>query len=209
MLKKYILAAMLVAALMIGGYGCMGEKRGEYRGPFAGELDYMEQKYGEKFTYIKTHRTFMFLDSYKITVSCESLPGEEIYVSVQRKNGKETYADSYMENYFAGQVEDFVIDIAKDYFDVISFKASRPSGAPALEMDLTTTFEEYFNWELFFIRGVMEIGESDEETMRKFAQEFVNREIQFSFDIDIPSNNEGYYIRRYDEDEEIYFRKVK
>ncbi|MCL2159435.1 MAG: hypothetical protein FWH48_08510 [Oscillospiraceae bacterium] len=201
MLKKYILAAILIAALTIGGYGCMDETKGEYR-PFAGALDYMEQKYGEKFTYIETHGAFMFADSKKITVSCESFPGEAIYVSVQRKNGKETYADSYMAHYFAGQVEEFVIDIAKDYFDVISFKESMPSGGLAFEMDLTTTFEEYFYREEYFIDGVMEIGESDEETMRKFAEEFVSRNIHFSFDINIPSINERYcidYFRDYTE----------
>ena len=208
MLKKYILAAILIAALTIGGYGCMSETKGEYR-PFAGALDYMEKKYGEKFTYLDTHGAFMFANSDKITVSCESLPGREIYVSVQRKNGKETYADSYMAHYFAGQVEDFVIDIAKDYFDVISFKESMPSSGLAFEMDLTTTFEEYFYREEFFIDGGMKIGESDEETVRRFAEEFARCNIQFSIDIKIPSTNEMYYIRRYDDDEEIYFRKVK
>ena len=95
MLKKHILAAMLAAILTMGGYGCMEAEKNneysEYRGTFDGALEYMEQRYGEKFTYVKTHGSFMSYTHRGIMVSCESLPGKEIYVSIIRKDVEERY----------------------------------------------------------------------------------------------------------------------
>jgi len=212
-LKKYILAAMLVAASVIGGYGCMQLKweNNENRNmSTAGALEYMEQRYGEKFEYIKSHGLHYTPNSRKIFVSCESFPGKEILVSIV-KDGKEIkYYDNYMEYYFAEQVNDFIVDIAKGYFDDITFRVSISASRSNSAITPKTAFEEYIFAEYYFVRGFMEIGESGEsieETIHEFANELVRLGIQFSISMSIPSTDEGYNIRHFNEDEEIYFRR--
>ncbi|MCL2815243.1 MAG: hypothetical protein FWD23_11645, partial [Oscillospiraceae bacterium] len=63
----------------------MGER--EYRDANEGALTYMEEKYGEKFEYIKSHGWLMSTKSRGILVSCETYPGKEIYISIV-KEGK-------------------------------------------------------------------------------------------------------------------------
>ena len=206
---RYILMAALIAAVTIGGYGCM--MKYEYRDPFAGAIAYMEQKYGEKFEYVKTHKGHMFSTDFGILMSCESFPDDLIFVAVMKEDNNEIYLDNYMEYYFAGQVKEWITGIAKDYFADVSFKVRISITVESItEMDLTTTFEEYISRERYFVRGHMDIGETDEATIREFAAELFRRKIQFSIGIDIPSANEGYSIRYFDDvDEEIYFYRRK
>ena len=210
--KRYMLAAAVTAALLtllMGGYGCMGKFDFKYN-VNEDVLAYLEQRYGEKFTYVKSTGPGMSLTGRAILVSCESFPGEEIYVSITREGEEEVYRDNYMDYYFAGQVSEMIAGIAKDYFDDVSFKVTISDIQSSSAMDLTTTFEEYFTRENYFVRGNMDVGAASEETMREFAAELLRRGIQFSIGIDVPSVNEGYSIRYYnEEDEEIYFRRRK
>jgi len=210
MSKKYILAAILIAASVIGGYGCMKSEWeiGEYRDKNAGALEYMEQRYGEKFEYIGLKRSAFYApNSRSIFVSCESFPGKEILVSIVKDGKEEKYYDNYMEYYFAGQVSDFIVNIAKNYFDDITFRVSISASRSNSAITPKTTFEEYIFAEYYFVRGFMEIGESIEETIHEFANELVRLGIQFSISINIPSTDEGYNIRHFNEDEDIYFRR--
>ena len=208
--KKYIFAAVLLAAVMIGGYGCMVMgKIGENLSITDGALKYMEEKYGEKFEYIKAHGAYMSMTSTGMMVSCESFPGKEIYVHIQLDGKERTYRDNYMEYYFAGQVNDLIVGIAKDYFDDVSFEVSILTTYSNVVMDLTTTFEEYLANSRYFISGHMDVGEATEETMREFAAELVRRGFHFSIGIDIPSANEGYSIYYFSEDKEFTFYRRK
>ncbi|MCL2158150.1 MAG: hypothetical protein FWH48_01950 [Oscillospiraceae bacterium] len=213
MLKKHMLAAMLAAVLLMGGYGCMEMKKNsgysEYRDVNDGALEYMEQRYGEKFTYIKAHGSFMSYTDRGIMVSCESFPGKEIYVSIVKDGDEEKYYDNYMEYYFAGQVEDYIVDIAKNYFDDVSFEMSISTFRASSKLNLMTTFEEYMDSRNYFVSGHMDVGETTEETMHEFAAELVRRKMYFSIGIDIPSINEAYSIYYYNENDEIEFYRRK
>ena len=114
-----------------------------------------------------------------------------------------------MEYYFAGQVEDYIVGIAKNYFDDISFKVKISSIPIDPAIDLTTTFEEYFFRERYFVFGSMEINETTEENMREFAAELMRRNIHFSIGINIPSINEGYSVDYFREDINYDFYRRK
>ena len=184
-------------------------EKSEYHDKNAGALEYMEQRYGEKFEYVGLKRSaFYDPNSRSIFVSCESLPGKEILVEIIKDGKEEKYYDNYMEYYFENQVNDFIIDLAKNYFYDATFKSSITAVALNSSIDMTTTFAEYICSKYYFVRGHLDvIGESNEETVRKFADELVTRGIQFSISVNIPSINEGYNIRYFDEDDEIYIRR--
>jgi hypothetical protein len=79
-MKKTIMAIISIL-MMIGGCGCMG-----FGDINRGALAYMEQKYGEKFEYLKPTGSMMPVkDTRKILVSGESLPGKEIVMVIERK----------------------------------------------------------------------------------------------------------------------------
>jgi len=211
----YILAAVLLAALATLVCGCV-EKRDslrEYNERNNGALAYMKQKYREKFEYVRDSpgggAAFIPNKGRKILVSCESLPGKEICVHIQPRGKKEIYYDNYMRYHFEDQVNEFVIDIAKSYFDEVTFKESISETQIDSSIDLRTKFEEYILSEYYFVRGSMEVGGANEETIREFAEELVGRGIQFSIGINIPSADEGYSIRYFHEDKIIDFYRRK
>ena|GEM_PF-3090233 len=213
--KKHILAvAVLLAALMIGICGCAG-RRYSLAALKEGGLGYMEQKYGEEFTYIEACYSGSNF-SIRITgikVSCESLPDKEIYVAIMQEENLK-YRDNYMDYYFAPQTEDYIVGIAKNYFDDIDFSLRISQSQATGAMDLTTTFEKYISSEYFYVDGKMEIGASDEKTIRKFADDLLGRGFHFSLTIDIPSLYEKYdatYYRYNDEfsfDRRDYAKKI-
>ena len=207
MLKKYILAAILIAASVIGGYGCMEKKR-EYRDINEGALEYMEQRYGETFKFVGAHGLFYSKNSRSIMVSCASFPGKEIRVDIIKDGKNEKYRDNYMRYYFADQVNEFILNIAKEYFDDVTFRISIFASTIDSSIDFETTFEEYIH-NKYSVYGHMEIGESNEDTIREFADELVRRGIKFTIGINIPSTGEGYDIQYLNDFDEIDFYRRK
>ena len=210
MQKKHILALILIAASMIGICGCMGKKYFQISIKESA-LEYMEQKYGEEFTYIDTLYSGSNFDIRLkgITVSCDTFPDKEIFVSIRQGDKVLEYGDNYMDYYFAPQVEDYILGIAKNYFEDIVFELKILDSHATNVLDLTSTFEEYISRERYLVWGFMEIGASDEKTMRKFATDLVKFGFRFSIDIDIFFINERYNITYFNYDDEINFRRWK
>ena len=166
-------------------------------------LEYMEKKYGEKFEYIKPGGGGYLTNVRTILVSCESLPGKEIVLVILKDGKGERYKDNYKDNYFAGQVEDFVVNIAKKYFDDVTFEVSISRLSTYPEDDPMPTFEDYISNK--YISGSMDINDTSEETMREFFDELMTMGLYFSIDIDIPSTGAGYYSAYYDDNTEYRF----
>jgi hypothetical protein len=197
-MKKAALA--IISILMIGWCGCMG-----FGDINRGALAYMERKYGEKFEYLKPTGSMMPVnDTRKILVSCESLPGKEIVLVVINDEKGERYKDNYKDHYFEGQVRDFIIDIAKNYFDDVTFRVSISQLSTYPQDDPLTMFEDYMN-EGYTIDGHMDIKETSEETVRKFVEELMRLGLYFSLGIDIPSIDAGYSADHFHNDTEYDF----
>ncbi|MCL1794234.1 MAG: hypothetical protein FWG34_10215 [Oscillospiraceae bacterium] len=209
MQKKHILALILIAASMIGICGCMGKKYFQISIKESA-LEYMEQKYGEEFTYIDTLYSGSNFDIRLkgITVSCDTFPDKEIFVSIRQGDKVLEYGDNYMDYYFAPQVEDYILGIAKNYFEDIVFELKILDSHATDNFNLTSTFEEYISNKYFYVDGQMEISASNEKTIRKFTNDLLEREIYFSLYIKIPSLDEAYnaYYYRYN-DEFLFYRR--
>ena len=203
----YILAALLAAVLATLVCGCV-EKYG-YRDINEGALEHMEKKYREKFEFVRSHGLFYSKNSRSIMVSCESFPGEVIRVDIIQKGKREIYYDNYMRYHFAEQVNEYITDIAKNYFDEVTFAISISAITIDPEIDLRTTFEEYLFERNYSVYGSMKVGETNEDTMREFAEELVRRGIQFTIGINIPPTDEGYDIRYRHDFKEIDFYRRK
>jgi len=206
--KKYILAAILIAASVIGGYGCMKSEweNSENRNmSTAGALEYMEQRYGEKFEFIQAHGLHYSKNSRKIFVSCESFPGKKINVEII-KDGKEIkYRDNYMEYYFEDQVNEFIVEIAKGYFDDVTFRISISASIMDSSINLETPFDEYIHSKYCTIGGNIHVSELEDETVREFANELVRRGIHFSLTVRIPETKEWYEIWYFKNSTELEF----
>ena len=169
--------------------------------PREGALTYMEEKYGEKFEYINSDGT-SFINTIYIYVSCESLPGKEITVTVDGDIRSPTYSDNYMEHYFKEQVEEYMSNVAEDYFDEFTLT----SGVMIRSSDnvyLGMTFDEYLQNEPKTIWGSLKIADSDEETVREFVYELKRLGLHFSFDITILSVEERYSASYYNDSDDI------
>ena len=213
MIKKYVLAAAMLAALLFASGGCLAMKMAKSESQTPSPKDnvytYMEKKYGEKFTYVRAAGPSMSFTSSGVILSCESMPGRDIYALTVKDGKTKKYYDNYMDHYFAGQVEEYIDDIAKDYFDDAKFTTSITEIQSKATMDLTTTFDVYIFYEKRFLIGHIDIGESDEEAMREFANELVRRGFHFFININVPSVDEGYLALYTSSNEELKFRRRK
>jgi len=208
-MKKTIVAAM-VAVMLFANSGCnscvMGVLVDLSNIPVNEALAYMEEKYGEKFEYIGSGGGLSVPGSRNILVSCESLPGSEILVTIESKGNEKVYYDNFMEHYFKEPLKNYLSNIAKNYFDEFTFSVgmggtSIGSTYPGMELD------EYLHNEHHFIRGNIKIGESDEETIREFVYELKRIGIQFWLNI-LPAD-EKYVAKYFCDSEDIEIERKK
>ena len=205
MVKRILMTAILVAALLIGGMCCMDINpfKPQKGGVNAGALAYMEEKYGEPFEYVKPWAT----DSpqkRQIIVSCGSMSGKEILVVIDRSEKKESYRDNFMDVYFRPQTTEFFSEIARKYFDDFTIFVN-DSRAPSGEgISFETEFEEYIKNEKPARIVNMDIADTDadKDAMLQFLNELKLLGVHFAFSIDILSVEEGYtahFFQGYDE----------
>jgi hypothetical protein len=208
--KKIIIVAILAAWLLCINAGCgwnISENMNRYFGiSNDGALAYMEEKYGEKFTFIKSEVGMSFSNTRYVYVSCESLPGKEIVVTVVREKGNiETYRDKYMNVYFEDSVDEYISSIANNYFDEFTYRFAI-MGTSVLTTYLGMTFDEYLKKEPHYIFGRVKIEDTSEETVYEFVYELKRLGFHLSLTIDILSGNIQYvarYHRDYDDIEII------
>ena len=200
MIKK-ILLAIIIAALITGSYGCMGK----YKDSDDRALEYLEQKYGEKFEYDSTFGTgtvFSTPDKRKIFVTCKSLPEKRILVAISGKGKKETYSDNYMEYFYEKKTADYLSKAAEEYLKDITVESNFPAFPSEEGIVPETSFEDYIL--LTTVSVIISVNDSDSDKDKVF--EFVNalkrQGVHFELDIKIINTNEAYlayYFKGYDD----------
>jgi hypothetical protein len=138
--------AILLAALLPGGYGCMQNN------PVQNEsaqnindaaLAYMEQRYGEKFEYVApTGASYAQNGAIRMFVSCASLPGD-IFVEVLKTDKDFQFADNYLAVKYKQQVSEAIQVAALDVFGdaFVIYEVLPQAVSPILPAD--SSFEEY------------------------------------------------------------------
>ena len=210
MVKRILMTAILVAALLIGGMSCMDinpfkPKKG---GASAGALAYMEEKYGEPFAYAKAWASST-PQKRQILVSCESMPGKEILVVIDIAGKVESYRDNFMDVYFRPQTTEFFSEIARKYFDDFTIFVNDVRAPSEVSISFDTEFEEYIKNEKHPMIVNMDIADTNADSVIEFLNELKTLGLRFAFSIDILSVNEGYTAIYFMEHDEIYFNRRK
>lgn len=166
----------------------------------------MEQKYDEKFEYVKSWgSSYTTPGKRKILVSCDSLLGKEILVVINSNGKDESYSDNYMDFYYESQTSNYINQIARNYFEDFTVKiniASTPSSegvSPKIE------FNDYIHNENHFVSAHIDINNSDKDTVQKFLDELKRLGVHFSFGINILSTNEVCTAQYFNSDININF----
>jgi hypothetical protein len=157
-------------------------------------LLYLEQKYGEKFSYAGSFGSgYVTPGSSAIFVTCESLPNDEIALFINEKDG--TYADNYIDHKFREKTEGFLFDIACKYFNVADVKVGI-AGFPTLDgIDNTTPFEDYIHNEKLIIEGEFDVVGWNEKDVVSFLDDLKEQGIHFSFGFVVESDVEEYFAQ--------------
>ena len=124
MFKKIFFAVILLTAVIVGGTGCMRTKQIITNEPKSNAnelaLAYMEEKYGESFTFLAPWGNSMS-GNREILVTCESLPEEQILVQVENyKTDEAIYRDNYLAVKYQDEVIDFFKTTAAEFFGDIN-----------------------------------------------------------------------------------------
>ena len=123
-------------------------------------LEYMEQKYGEKFEFVAPWGDSMTGD-HELIVTCESLAGERIIVKISNyKSEDRVFQDNYLAVKYYEETVDFLSQCANEVFgdSKISYKVARRALSPDLPAD--ASFEEYFADEKGFISACIAVRAS-------------------------------------------------
>lgn len=139
-MKKFIIAAALLTAIIVGGTGCMIKMRPSFR---ERALAYMEDKYGEPFTFV-SHWGSGYADKGRqmILVRCNSVPGT-ILVEGSRNGTENDFRDNYLAQKYSGEVTATVQAITEKVFGGGWVHYEVLTQVLSAELGVDATFREY------------------------------------------------------------------
>ena len=149
MIKKIFIAIFLLIAITVGGTGCMRTNQLTLHDskPNANELAlaYMEEKYGETFTYLAPWGNSMS-GTREILVTCDSLPGQQILVQVENfKTEQKIYRDNYHAVKYQDEVIDFFKTTAADTFGAVNVFYTPSKIGVSTDLPADASFDAYYS----------------------------------------------------------------
>jgi hypothetical protein len=199
---RILVLAILVAILLPGMPGCAVK----WPNVYDSALTYMEEKYGEKFEYVKPWgSSYVTPGARQILVSCESLPDKNILLVIN--DSEKTYSDNYIDHKFRAQTETFLEDIAHKYFSYVKVNIGIP-GFPTVEgIDNETAFDSYIHNERLTLNGSFDIADWQETAAMNMINEFKSQGLHFAFDFVVIKAEEEYYAQYLHDDESVEMKR--
>ena len=164
MMKRIFIVTILFAVLSLGSTGCIQKEptqnnRGRNTNDAA--LEYMEQKYGEKFEFVAPWGDSMTGD-HELMVTCESLAGERIIVKIDDyRTENRVFHDNYVAVKYYEETVEFLRQCTNEVFGDSKVFSSVARSALSPELPADASFEEYFADEKCFISAYIAVKESD------------------------------------------------
>ncbi len=142
-MKHILLSAILIAAIMIEGTSCNIFNDEPKLNVNEMALEYMEQKYGEKFEY-KAPTGSSYTGNRTFLATCESFGDETVVVQiVNYKTDERQFRDNYLAIKYADRMIDYFSQIVNNQFGESKVYYS-PTGKPlSADLPANATFEEY------------------------------------------------------------------
>lgn len=142
-MKRVLSFAILIVTILIEGTGCMFDNKPK-QDVNELALEYLEQKYGEKFEYYAP-AGMSYTGTRRFLAKCETFGDERIAVQIDDyKSENRKFRDDYIARKYANQLFDYIEQTVKKQFDeakVVSCWGTGNALSPALPAD--ATFEEY------------------------------------------------------------------
>jgi hypothetical protein len=144
MVKKLI-TLVIITALTLGGVGCMNSEisqSGMSRSELA--IAHLEEKYGVEFEYVSPWgSTYAQGGVTKMVVVSESLPGEEIMVSVIPEGDGYIVRDNYLAVKYKEETRLFLLEKAEEIFGEAKVFYELSNSTNCETLSATLTFEEF------------------------------------------------------------------
>ena len=144
-LWRKVAVTVLILVITMGVGGCMGNISGQKKRQNINDvaLEYMEQKYGEKFDYGASYGNSMS-GTHDLLVKCESFPDQYVLVEIENyRSSNKIFGDNYLAVKYQAECIDLFHSYATDIFGeaTIFYEVSRLSLSP--DLPVAATLEEY------------------------------------------------------------------
>ncbi len=169
-MKHFLLSVIMIAAIMIEGTSCniFNDEPKVNVNELA--LEYMEQKYGEKFEYSAPtgssytgNRTFL--------AKCESFGDKTVVVQVENyKTDERTFRDNYLEIKYADRLSNYLSQIINDQFGESKLYYGTARKPLSADLPADASFEEYLKDPSGTINAYAVVKESDFNDMKQLSE---------------------------------------
>ena len=183
-MKRILLLAILIAAITIGGTGCMfGSSKEPKKSVNELALEYLEQKYGEKFEYSAPAGS-SYTGTRTFLATCESFGDRRVLVQIENFMDRENMV--IKDDYIAMKYEDDVRELFKKMADEEfgSSKVFYSAAGRTLDPELSAnaSFEEYLSSKEGIIVCVISLPESVYENTEQLKS--LSDKISSTFSVD-------------------------
>ena len=178
-MKRISLLAILIAAIMIGCTGCTLTR--ENVNELA--LEYLEQKYGEKFEYSAPAGS-SYTGTRTFLATCESFGDYRILVQIENFRDKENRVirDNYIAVKYKDEVEEFFKQAADEVFGSSKVFCNATGRTLPPELPANASLEEYFSCREGVVSGVIALPESGYKNAEQLSLLADKISDAFSFD---------------------------
>ena len=143
-MKRMIIAVILIIAIVVGGTGCMFFEllnMGKGHDINQQALKYLEEKYGEEFTYAAAYGSSTS-GTREFYATCDSLPGQRVLVQVENfQEETRIFRDNYLAVKYQQQTIDYLREqVTAGYPSVNIFYEANTEG---LDLPADADFAQY------------------------------------------------------------------
>ena len=171
-------------------------------------LVHLEQKYEKGFEYIAPWgSSYSTPGMRQILVSCDALPDREILVVITDSGDDTSYSDNYMDFLYESETLRYITQVADRFFEDVTVAINIIRAPSADGISPTTSFQDYILNKGQIIDAEIVADHSNETAVRAFLAELIRIGVHFSFDIDIPSNNDCYTAQFFHGDSDVFLER--
>lgn len=176
-MKRILLSAILIAAILIGVTGCMFDNESE-QSVSELALEYLEQKYGEKFEYSAPAGS-SYTGTITFLATCESFGNNRVLVQIENYKDAENriVKDNYIAVKYKDNLREFFEQSADEEFGSSKIFCSSTARTLSPELSSNASYEDYLKCKdglISTVIGLPESGYKDAEQFKRLSDKISN-----------------------------------
>ena len=180
--KKIRIWGLLLTVGLTGLLGGCMSKSGKI-------ISYMEDRYGNTFTYEGETNGMLGSSAFTAKLSCPDYPDMTILASFVSRDGEEYYSDNYLAVSYHEDAERAIEEAAGQVLENCRLFLAEPDLTMSIENPEEYTLEDYLSDPLAFKSvWIMTSDEVDEEVFQALVQEFSRENISVNGVLAVPSD---------------------